>query len=92
MSASIRPVVLVTGSARRLGREIALELASHGFDVALHSHRTADECADTLAAAVESGARAEAFAADLAVEADCDALLPAVVAVMGRVDAVVNNA
>ncbi|MBA3596878.1 MAG: SDR family oxidoreductase [Methylibium sp.] len=92
MSASIRPVVLVTGSARRLGREIALELAAHGFDVALHSHRTADECADTLVAAVEHGARAEAFAADLAIEADCDALLPAVVAVMGRVDAVVNNA
>lgn len=84
--------MLVTGSARRLGREIALELAAHGFDVALHSHRAADECADTRAAALERGARAEAFVADLADEAGCAALLPAVAAAMGRVDAVVNNA
>jgi NAD(P)-dependent dehydrogenase (short-subunit alcohol dehydrogenase family) len=38
------------------------------------------------------GARAEVFAADLADEAQCAALLPAVHAAFGRVDAVVNNA
>ncbi|HPM67703.1 MAG TPA: short-chain dehydrogenase, partial [Piscinibacter sp.] len=31
-----RPVVLVTGAARRIGRAIALDLAAHGFDIALH--------------------------------------------------------
>jgi hypothetical protein len=92
MSATFRPVVLVTGSARRLGRDIALELAAHGFDLAVHSHRTADECTGTLGAARQRGARAEAFVTDLADEAACAALLPAVVAAMGRVDAVVNNA
>lgn len=92
MSASSRPVVLVTGSARRLGREIALELAAHGFDVALHSHRAASECDGTRQAAFERGAGAQAFAADLADEAACAALLPAVAVAMGRVDAVVNNA
>lgn len=92
MSASTRPVVLVTGSARRLGREIALELAAHGFDLALHGHRDAEECTDTLLAARERGAEARAFAADLALEAACIELLPAIVKTMGRVDAVVNNA
>ena len=38
------------------------------------------------------GARAEAFRADLADEAECQALLPRVGAHFGRVDAVVNNA
>ncbi|HEY1391908.1 MAG TPA: short-chain dehydrogenase, partial [Methylibium sp.] len=33
---SPRPVVLVTGAAKRLGREIALELARAGCDLALH--------------------------------------------------------
>lgn len=85
-----RPVALVTGGARRLGRAIALELAAAGWDIALH-HHTSDP-SDTVAALQAVGARAQAFAADLADEAACAALLPAVAAAMSRVDAVVNNA
>ncbi|EWS56627.1 MULTISPECIES: SDR family oxidoreductase [unclassified Methylibium] len=92
MSVDSRPVVLVTGAARRVGRAIALELAAHGFDVAVHSHRASDESIDTLQAARAAGARAEAFVADLADETACRALLPAVAERMGRIDAVVNNA
>jgi NAD(P)-dependent dehydrogenase (short-subunit alcohol dehydrogenase family) len=93
---SSRPVVLVTGAARRLGRAIALDLAAHGFDLAIH-HRMdhpskADEAGDTLAQARALGATADAFAADLADEAACRALVPAVLARFGRLDAVVNNA
>jgi NAD(P)-dependent dehydrogenase (short-subunit alcohol dehydrogenase family) len=87
-------VTLVTGGARRIGRAIALDLAAHGHDIALH-HRDAGSAADAqqvLAELRALGARAEVFCADLAVEADCDALLPAAAAVFGRVDAVVNNA
>ena len=88
---SSRPVVLVTGAARRLGRAIALDLGASGFDVAVHG-RAVDAAADTVAALRALGARAEAFAADLADEAACRALVPAVVARFGRLDAVVNNA
>jgi NAD(P)-dependent dehydrogenase (short-subunit alcohol dehydrogenase family) len=87
-----RPVVLVTGAARRIGREIALDLAAHGWDVAVHHRGSAAEALATVADARAAGARAEAFAADLAIEAQCLALLPAVLAAFGRVDAVVNNA
>jgi NAD(P)-dependent dehydrogenase (short-subunit alcohol dehydrogenase family) len=85
-----RPVALVTGGARRLGRAIALELAAAGWDIALH-HHTSDPT-DTVAALQAVGARAQAFAADLADEAACETLLPAAAAAMSRVDAVVNNA
>ena len=85
-------MVLVTGAARRVGRAIALELAAHGFDLALHSHQTSAEAAETRSEALLLGARAEVFAADLADESACRALLPAVVESMGRCDAVVNNA
>lgn len=91
-SPSARPVALVTGSARRIGRSIALELAAHGWDVAVHhrdSHAEAEATAADLRAA---GAAAQVFAADLADEAQCAALLPAVREAFGRVDAVVNNA
>nr|WP_297352889.1 SDR family oxidoreductase [uncultured Caldimonas sp.] len=92
MSSPSRPVVLVTGAAKRLGREIALELARGGFDVAVHyrhSQPEAQACAQELR---QLGVRAEVFAADLADEAACKTLLPTIVARMGQVDAVVNNA
>jgi NAD(P)-dependent dehydrogenase (short-subunit alcohol dehydrogenase family) len=87
-----RPVALVTGSAQRIGRAIALELAAHGWDVAVHYRQSAASAAQTVAALREAGARAEAFAADLADEAACEALVPAVAQAFGRIDAVVNNA
>jgi hypothetical protein len=90
--ASSRPVVLVTGSARRVGRAIALELAAQGFDLALHYRSSRDEAEATAADARTLGARAQGFAADLADEAACRALVPAVAKAMGRLDAVVNNA
>jgi NAD(P)-dependent dehydrogenase (short-subunit alcohol dehydrogenase family) len=87
-----RPVVLVTGAAKRLGRAIALDLAAHGFDVAVHYRHSANEAEATVAELQALGARAAAFGADLSDEAACRALLPAVIAHFGRADAVVNNA
>ena len=87
-----RPVALVTGSARRLGRTIALELGARGWDVAVHYRGSAQDAAATVAELRAAGARAEAFAADLADESECGALLPAVSAHFGRIDAVINNA
>jgi NAD(P)-dependent dehydrogenase (short-subunit alcohol dehydrogenase family) len=87
-----RPVALVTGAARRLGREMALDLARHGFDVAVHCHHSRVEAETTVAELRALGARAEVFAADLSIEAACRALVPAVVAQFKRLDAIVNNA
>lgn len=87
-----RPVVLVTGSARRLGRTIALELAAHGWDVAVHYRGSAAEAHDTCAALHAAGARAHALRADLADEAQAQALVPQAVAHFGQLDAVVHNA
>jgi NAD(P)-dependent dehydrogenase (short-subunit alcohol dehydrogenase family) len=89
---SNRPVVLVTGAARRLGREMALDLASNGFDVAVHYHTSADDALDVVAQAQVMGVQAHAFAVDLSVPLQCQALVPSVLAHFGRLDAVVNNA
>ena len=89
---SSRPVVLVTGAARRIGRSIALDLAAHGYDVGVHCHASVADAQATAALLREQGAGAEVFVADLADEAACNALLPCVAAHFGCVDAVVNNA
>ena len=87
-----RRVVLVTGAARRLGRTIALELAEHGNAVAVHYRGSEADALATVAAIRATGANAQAFQADLSDEAACKALVPAVVAHFGQLDAVVNNA
>ena len=89
---SSRPVVLVTGAARRLGRAIALDLAANGFDVALHFHHSHDEAQATAAEVRAAGAAAHTVQADLSDEAACRALVPAVLSQLKRLDAVVNNA
>ncbi len=86
------PVVLVTGAAQRIGRHIALALAATGWRVAVHYRSAAAAAAQTVATIEAGGGRAAAFAADLAEEAACQALVPAVQAAFGRIDAVVNNA
>ena len=84
--------VLVTGSAKRLGREIALALAQAGWQVAVHYRGSQDEAMLTVADCEQLGVSAAAFEADLADEAAVRGLLPRVVAHFGQVDAVVNSA
>ncbi len=91
-AAATRPVVLVTGAARRIGRSIALHLAAHGWDVVVHHRHSVADAETTALEARAAGARAWLLAADLADEAACAGLVPAAVAAAGRLDAVVNNA
>ena len=96
MSDSPRPrTALVTGSAKRLGREIALALAAGGWQVAVHYRGSAADAAQTVQdcrRAAPVGLEFDSFAADLADEPSARALLPQVIARFGAVDAVVNNA
>jgi NAD(P)-dependent dehydrogenase (short-subunit alcohol dehydrogenase family) len=87
--------VLVTGSAKRLGREIALTLAADGWQVAVHYRGSAADAAATVAdcqGLARAGAAIDSFQADLSDEAQARDLLPRVIAHFGSVDAVVNNA
>jgi NAD(P)-dependent dehydrogenase (short-subunit alcohol dehydrogenase family) len=87
--------VLVTGSAKRLGREIALTLAAGGWQVAVHYRGSAQDAAQTVLDCrkrAPAGAAIDSFEADLADEAQVRGLLPRIVARFGAVDAVVNNA
>ena len=87
--------VLVTGAGKRLGREIALALARTGCNVAVHFRQSETEARQTAAdcdALTGRPGSATTVCADLADEASVRALLPAVIAHFGSVDAVVNSA
>ena len=89
---SSSPVVLVTGAARRLGREIALALASAGWQVAVHYRSSEVDAIKTVADCEAMSGASAAFSCDLDREIEVRALLPQVVDRFGRVDAVVNSA
>ena len=87
--------VLVTGSAKRLGREIALALAAGGWQVAVHFRTSASDAKTTVEecqSLARVGAIMDSFQADLGDQAQASELLPRVIARFGAVDAVVNNA
>jgi len=66
---------LVTGAARRIGRELALTAARSGYDVAVHHRDSADDAAETVRDIEALGRKAVAAAADLSDAADCGQLI-----------------
>lgn len=83
--------VLVTGAAKRLGKAIALDLAAHGWQVALHYHHSKAEALATEAELAVFGPVAT-FQADLSQAQACQALFDQVQRHFGVVDALVNSA
>jgi pteridine reductase len=71
---------------------IAHDLAKGGWDVAIHFRRSAQEAAETVAELRALGVAADAFQADVAIEADVDRLFAEVLARFGRLDVLVNTA
>ena len=84
--------VLVTGAAKRLGREIALALAQDGWRVAVHYRDSLEDATKTAADCANLTQGSAAFKANLTDETAVRNLLPQVIAQLGRVDAVVNSA
>jgi len=81
-------VVLVTGAAKRIGRGIALRLASEGARVAIHYQRSEAEARRT---AEECGG-SELFRANLESVPEIQQMFADVEQRLGRLDGLVNNA
>lgn len=84
--------VLVTGAAKRIGRAIALDLAAHGWNVAVH-YRSQPEEAEAVCRLIEAqGVRACAIRADLSREDETATLVARAAEALGPLGALVNNA
>jgi NAD(P)-dependent dehydrogenase (short-subunit alcohol dehydrogenase family) len=83
---------LVTGGARRIGEAIVKRLASDGWAVAIHCHRSGHE-AKALGRAIQAaGARAAILEADLADAAAVSSIIAQAGAALGPLTLLVNNA
>jgi NAD(P)-dependent dehydrogenase (short-subunit alcohol dehydrogenase family) len=83
---------LVTGAARRIGRAIALDLARHGWAVAVHHHRSVDEAREVVRLVAAEGGRAAGVRADLGREEETATLVDRAAAALGPLTCLVNNA
>jgi NAD(P)-dependent dehydrogenase (short-subunit alcohol dehydrogenase family) len=81
-------VIVVTGAAKRIGRGIALRLASEGARVAIHYNESEEEARQT---AVECG-NASLYRANLSNIDAIEGLFDHISRDYGRIDGLVNNA
>ena len=85
-------VALITGSAKGLGKAVALALADLGFDIVVNYVRSEKE-AIGLAGRIEAkGVRCMTVRADVAVREDRERMIAAIERAWGTVDVLVNNA
>lgn len=86
------PTVLVTGASKLLGREIALKLATNGWQVAIHYRDSVNDATKTVADCARLTRGAAAFRCNLGNETAVRNLIPTVVEAFGYLDAVVHSA
>jgi NAD(P)-dependent dehydrogenase (short-subunit alcohol dehydrogenase family) len=85
-------IVLVTGGSRGIGAEIAQQLANADTHVVVN-YREAQGCAESIAEAIRgAGGHASTMAADISDETECTAMIDAIAARFGRLDALILNA
>ncbi len=87
-----RKTALVTGGAKRLGRELALTLARAGMDVAITFRQSAAEASKTARAIEALGAQSVALEMDVCSEESVQRTIAATAAIFGGLDLLVNNA
>ena len=87
-----RPVALVTGGGRGIGRAICLALARAGFAVCVNYAASAAAAEQTAADCRALGVEAAALQADVTDPAACQTLVETAARTFGRLDVLVNNA
>ena len=85
-------VALVTGSSRRIGREIVLTLARAGADVIVHGRGNRDTAEAVRREAEAIGVKATVALCDVSQQESVRQMIGAGVAAHGRLDILVNNA
>ena len=85
-------VAIITGGGTGVGRATALQLAGLGYGVAVVYSRSRAGAEGTVAEIGLVGGRAVAIKADVAVDAECTAMVEQVMAEFGRVDVLINCA
>ena len=88
----MRKAALITGAAKRIGSEIAIELAKSGYDIALHYNSSEQEALQTQKRIRETGVECRLFKGDLKDKVYLSELIKAVYSSFPNLSALINNA
>lgn len=83
--------VLVTGSARGLGRSIAVNLGLDGHEVVVHYRSSRAEAESAVNLIRQGGGRADSLQGDVTIPSDVQAMADTIRTELGGLDALVNN-
>lgn len=84
--------VLVTGAARRIGRQIAIDLAEAGWKVAVHYHSSGDVADELCREIAAHGGNAIAVAGDLSRPGTAELVIAEASRGLGGLTCLINNA
>ncbi|MFD1551051.1 3-ketoacyl-ACP reductase [Putridiphycobacter roseus] len=85
-------VVIVTGSSRGIGQEVAVLLAENGAKIIVNHSNSAEEAQDTVNKIVQNGGDAIVIKADVSKREEVTTLFDQAIKAFGKVDVLVNNA
>ncbi|MDO6596288.1 SDR family oxidoreductase [Oceanihabitans sp. 2_MG-2023] len=85
-------VVLVTGSSKGIGKEIAILLAKNGAKVIVNHSNSETEANATVNTILEQGGKAISVQADVSKKEEVTVLFDKAIAAFGKVDVLINNA
>lgn len=84
--------VLVTGSANRIGKEIAIQLSKLGYNIAIHYNTSERDAKKTLQEVIKNNVNVNVFQSNLSNEKNCKDLFEEAENKMGRISVLINNA
>jgi 3-oxoacyl-[acyl-carrier protein] reductase len=91
-SALPKKVALVTGSARNIGRAIAIELAQSGHQIVLNGRSMSEDIQEVARQINELGQDVEICISDISSESGAQSLIQTAVDRFGQIDVLINNA
>ena len=88
----IKKTAIITGASKRIGRSIALHLATKGFDIAIHYFQSSDAALNLKREIEDLGQDAKLFSADLACQNQCEELISTIANEMNDLKVLINSA
>jgi len=85
-------VALITGSAKRVGKALALALAEQGCHIVVHYGRSDEDARQTTTEIQARGVQAWSYSVDLNDEQAVTALVPSILKQTSRLDILINSA
>ena len=85
-------VAFVTGGTRGIGKQIAINLAKAGYDIAINYRNENEALRETQIEIERQGAKCFSVRGDVSVFEDCEKMVKDIINQFGKIEVLVNNA